>query len=104
MLASTLLVALNLLVDEGVVNLDAVVCELVLLGELGVEVWSECDVECEGKVILRLEVHVGRLLLVWKGLCQHVDLVLADVFVDFFAEELVDFLCLHFCTKALLDE
>ena len=104
MLAATLTVALYLLIYQSIINLDAVVCELVLLGELGVEVWSECDVECEGKVILRLEVHLGSLLFVWKGLSQHVDLVLADVFVDFFAEELVDFLCLHFCTKALLDE
>ncbi len=104
LLSAALAEALHLLVHQSVVHLDVVVGEFVLLREFCVELGGECDVEGEGEILLCLEVDGGSLFLVGQRLGQHVHLVLADILVDFLADEFVDFLGHDFLAEALLDE
>ena len=103
-LTAALAITLHLLIDQSVVHLDIVASEFVFLGDFGVELRSECDVEGESEVVLCAEIQSGCLFFVGQRLCQHVHLVLANVFVYLFTKNLIDFLGLDFGAETFLDE
>ena len=96
-------VHLYLIVDQLVLHLDGVVVDLVLGAELSLELRGNGDIEHESQIGVLLEVLGHLLLLVGKGLAQHLDIVLLDVFVQLLTEELVHFLYLNGCSILLLN-
>ena len=87
-------VHLNLLVNELVVDRDAVVGNLVLVGKLSLELGGDGDVEDKGQRTVLLQV-LGLLLIAGEGLAEHLDLVVADIGHQLVAQQAVHLIDLH---------
>ena len=78
---ATLSVGLHLAVDHLVGDLNGVVGNLILGGQLGVELRSQSDIEDEYQ-LLGLEVN-SLLFLAGEGIAEHIDFLLAEITIEF---------------------
>ena len=101
-MSGTRCIHLHLLVDDLIVNGDIVEVDLVLVGQLDLELRSHGNVEYKSIGCFTLNIH-SLLLVAGHGFAEHLDLVLVYILVDLLAQELVDHVHLHGGTILALD-